>query len=73
MAVLSFEAVSTSDPSAENTADLRWPESPIKVCLHCPVETLQIMAVPYIETISTSDPSVEKTADVTALPYPFKV
>ena len=68
LAVRSCEAVSTSDPSVENIADITQPEWPLKVCLHRPVETLQIMTVLSHDAISTSEPSDEKTADDTTLP-----
>ena len=68
LAVLSFEAVSTSDPSVENIADITEPEWLLKVCLHRPVETHQILAILSDDAVSTSDPSDEKTADDTTVP-----
>ena len=44
-AVLSFDAVSTEAPSAENTAEVMTSSCPASISRHSPVAELQIFAV----------------------------
>ena len=60
MAVLSPEAVNTDEPSAKNSADVKYFACPAQVCMHLLVGVPQILAVLSNEAVNTDEPSGEK-------------
>ena len=63
MAVVSDDAVSTADPSGENSAHITGRLCPLNVCLHSPVEQSQSFAVQSPDAVRTRDASGENETD----------
>ena len=65
--VLSFDAVSTEAPSAENTAEVMTFSCPASVRRHSSIAELQIFAVLSYDAVSTKVPSAENAAEVMSI------
>ena len=63
-AVLSFDAVSTEAPSAENTAEVMTSSRTASVGRHSPAAELQIFLVLSYDAVSRKVPSAENTCDI---------
>ena len=63
-AVLSFDAVSTEAPSAENTAEVMTTSRTASIEGHSPAAELQIFLVLSCDAVSRKLPSAEKACDI---------